>query len=484
MTLAQFSQIALAPWRQGQLFSAWGRWLIGGLLALIGVASLIWLPPEVGWRVPLGILLVLLHASWMALSASLQEQNHPTAARTVPGHLQALRKSALLGWALYAGAATLMSVAMLPPFFSWQSHLLIHSLIMVFVLWATRLWWLWWLLAFHSPLVGFFGIQLAPIRSALFDAWHANTSGLLLLGLLAQAWIVTRAFDNGGPRHRARYSRQAMQRRVMRTMSVGHQPQMAAPRPFIERLFRPFEQVSVAWQRRLLERADNSDPRSVMARAEIVLHGPQHWLNQLMALASLVALTVVSFTAVWLVYRFDIAALLQAWTVGIGITICIAALNPCFALPGMLWQSRREQALLRLLPGMPQGAALNRGVAARQLRDFFVAWLLTALAITLLARQAGADDLLYVPLAALPVAVLNLTRRPALMSAPTAITVILPMLALATLGGLLLALARTLELPLWQIAAPLVALSAALLAWRWRALSAAPTALPAGRLAA
>jgi hypothetical protein len=483
MNAAQFSQIALAPWRQDQLFSIWGRWLIGGLLALASVASLIWLPPELGWRVPLGIVLVILHVAWMVLANSLQEQNHPTAARCVPGHLNALRQAALLGWALHAGATTLLSVAILPAAISWQSQLLVNSLIVVFVLWTTRLWWLWMLLVFHSPLLHFFGIKLAPIGRALFDVWDANTGSVLLLNLLAQAWIVTLVFDAGGERHRARYSRQALKREMMRTMSAGQQPQMAAAGPFVERLFRPFEQVSAAWQRRLLERADNSEPRSVMARAELVLHGSQHWLNQLMAVASMVALTAVSFTAVWLIYRFDIATAFQGWALGIGIGISIAGLNPCFALPGMLWYSRREQGLLRLLPGMPQGAALNRAVAARQLRDFSVAWLLTVLLLTLLARQTGMDELVYMPLAALPVAVLNLTRRPALMRAPTALTVILPLFALFALGGLLLALARTLELPPWQVAAPVAALTAVLLAWRWRRLGAAPMALPAGRLA-
>lgn len=482
MTAAQFSQITLTPWRQGQLFSVWGRWLIGGLLLLISLGSLIWLPPAIGWRVPLGILLVTLHGAWIALAGSLQEQNHPYAARCVPGHLRALRRSAVLGWALCSGATTLLSVAILPSVISWQSQLLVNSLVVVFLLWASRLWWLWMLLVLQSPLVGFFGIRLAPLADALHDTWRANTYGVLLLSLLAQAWIVGKAFDDGGARHRARYSRQAAMRQNMRLASAGRQPQAAAWGPLFERLFNPFELVNAAWKRRLVERADNTDARSVMARAEIVLHGPQYWLNQLTTLVSLVGITAVSFTAVWLVYRFDIAAVLHGWMFGIGIGIAIAGLSPGFALPGMLWQSRREQALLRLLPGMPQGAALNRAVAARQLRDFFGAWLLTTLAMTGLARQSGEDYLLYMLLAALPVAVLNLTRRPAMMRAPTAMTATLPVFACVVLGGVLFALVRMLELQLWQIAVPLVAMTAALLAWRWRRLVAAPMALPAGRL--
>ncbi|MFT7775887.1 hypothetical protein [Roseateles sp.] len=483
MTTGQFSQIALTPWRQGQFFSVWGRWLIGGLLLLISLGSLLWLPAAIGWRVPLGVLLVTLHGAWMALASSLQEQNHPHAARCVPGHLRALRRSAVLGWALCSGATTLLSAAILPSVISWQSQLLVNGLIAVFLLWASRLWWLWMLLIFQSPLLGFFGIRLAPIGNALYEAWQANTYGVLLLSLLAQAWIVVKALDDGGARHRARYSRQAVMRQTMRLASAGRQPPAAAWGPFFERLFNPFELLKAAWMRRLMERADNTDPRNVMARAEIVLHGPQHWLNQLTALVTLVGFTTVAFTITWLVYRFDVAAVLHGSMSGIGIGIGIAGLSPCFALPGMLWQSRREQALLRLLPGMPQGAALNRAVASRQLRDFFVAWLLTMLALTGLAHRASDDYLLYMLFAALPVAALNLTRRPAMMQAPTAMTAVLPMFAFFALGGVLFALARMQELPLWQIAVPLVALTTALLAWRWRRLVAAPTALPAGRLA-
>lgn len=180
MNAAQLSQIMGAPWRQGQFFSAWGRWLIGGLL-------------------------VILHGCWMALAASLQEQNHPHAARCVPGHLRALRQAAVLGWAACSVLTTLLSVAILPAALSWQVQLLVNSLLAVFLLWTLRRWWLWLLMAFHSPLLGFFGIKLAPLWQALTSLWAGNTDGVLLLALLAQTGLVTRVFGNGNAGHRARY---------------------------------------------------------------------------------------------------------------------------------------------------------------------------------------------------------------------------------------------------------------------------------------
>ena len=482
MNAAQFSQIALAPWRQRDLSAPWGRWLIAALLLLVSAGCLIWLPPEAGWRVPIGMAIVIVHGSWIALAGSLLEQNHPHAARCVPGHWRALRRAALLGWALCSGLATLLAWLIVPGWGHWEILLLGNSVVVTFLLWTSRLWWLWLLLAFHSPLVGVFAGKLTPLWSALATLWQANTYGMLLLALLAQAWLVTTVFGDGGIKHQARYTRQALRRNAMRMMSEGRQPGAAAWGRHAERLFSPFVAVFSAWQRRLLAGADNTRLRSVMARADIVLHGHQHWLNQLMSLGTVVGLTLISFTAVHLVYSLDLSNVFRHGALGMGIGIASAGLSPGFALPVSLWQSRREQALLRLLPGMPQGATLNRVVATRQLRNFGVGWVVTLLALLALARGTDHTFPLYLPLAALPLAALTLTRRPAAMRAPTALTSVLPLFALFVLAGLLYLLVSELGASPWWVTAVTCALTPALLAWRWRRLAAAPMALPAGRL--
>lgn len=217
-------------------------------------------------------------------------------------------------------------------------------------------------------------------------------------------------------------------RRAARMTADGARPTAAASSPFFEWLSNPFERISAAWKRHLVESADNGSPRSVMARAEIVLHGSQHWLNQLMSLVFFASLAVVSFAAVWMVYDIDLATVIRPWVLSIG-----------------------------------------------------VGWVLTLLALHALSTCADDAFMRYLPLAALPVAVLNLTQRPAMMAAPTAMTAALPMLVFFVLGAVLFLLARTLDLQPWRMAMPLAAVSAALLAWRWRRLSAL-TALPAGRL--
>ncbi|KQY85352.1 hypothetical protein [Pelomonas sp. Root1444] len=481
MNAAQFSQIMLAPWRQRDRSAPWGRRLIAALAVIAMVASLIWLPPAAAWRVPVGIVIVVVHGLWIAVGASLLEQNHPHAAHGVPGHLRALRRAALLGWALCSGLTTLLAWLIVPDTVHWGVLLLGNSLVVTFLLWTARLWWLWLLLAFQSPLAGVFAGKLTPLWNALAALWQANPHGMLLLALLVQAWLVTTALGDGGTKHQALYARQAQRRNVMRMMSEGRQPTAASWGRPIEWLFSPLMHLFSAWQRRLLARADNTRQRSVMARAEIVLHGQQHWLKQLMALGTIATLTLLSFSAVCFIYDISLATIFQHGAIGMSIGLASAGLSPGFALPASLWQSRREQALLRLLPGMPQGTTLNRAVAARQLRDFGFSWAFTSLALLALAKGTDNSLPLYLPLAALPVAALALTRRPATLRAPTALAGVLPSLALLALAGLLYLL-HQLGTPPWAVATPVCAVAVALLAWRWRRLVAAPTALPAGRL--
>ena len=479
----RYSQVLLAVWRQRDLSSPWGRRVIAGLLVLGGVAGLIWLPREAAWRLPLAELLTVVLGVWMAIAANLLEQNHPTAARTVPGHVRTLRRAALLGWALCTVLFTLLAWAMMPTAGVWPLLLLCSGFLAAFLLWTTRLVWLWFLMILVSPLSLALGSRLAPARRALAALWETHTYEVLLLCLLFQAWLVMRAIADGGTQHQARYATQALMRRAMQMQLEGKAPAINAWAPF-EPLTRPFVRVLSAWLRHVLDRADNTSLRSVMARAEIVLHGQQHWLRYALTMGVIAAVVAVIFTVVLIPTGVSLALVLKHGGFGMGIGIASAGLNPGFTTPNMLWQSRREQALLQLLPGMPQGRALNVALARLQWRDFIAGWLLTTLLLVALGVAIGNQLLLCLPLAALPIAALTLTRRPALMRAPTAMTMVAPSFIFLTLAGMLFLLARELGAPLWLLGLAMLAVSAPLLAWRWRRLVAAPAALPAGRLAA
>lgn len=479
---ARHSQVLLAVWRQRDPASPWLRRLLAATLVTGAAVALLWLPFEAGWRLVAGMLLLVLFGTWMGVAANLQEQNHPHAARCVPGQLRTLRRGALLGWALCTGLSTLLMHAVMAPKGQWQLLLLCNGFVAVFLLWSSRAVWLWLLLTMLSPLLGALAGHLAPIGRAIAGLWETQADAVLLLCLLAQAALVVAAFGAGNARHRARYTRQAVMRNAMRMQLEGKQFSAAAWGRPIEWLTQPLARTIDAWQARLLARADNRNPRHVMARAAIVLHGNQHWLYQLMSMAALVSIVLLSGAIVSRFVHLTWSHVLPG-ALGLGIGIASMGFNPGFALPTVMWHSRREQALLCLLPAMPRGAALNHAVAGVQLRDGLVAWGLTSPALVALGLAADSNWLLCLPLAALPVIALNLTRRFAHMRAPHTMTPLWPVLSFFLIAAGLYALVQWADVPLWLLAVTMPALSMALLAWRWRALGQAPSALPAGRLA-
>jgi hypothetical protein len=99
-----------------------------------------------------------------------------------------------------------------------------------------------------------------------------------------------------------------------------------------------------------------------------------------------------------------------------------------------------------------------------------------------LAWAADTSIVLCAPAAALPIGVINLTRSPARMRAPTSWSAVLPVFGFMLLGAALMGLKAWLDWPVAGLVAACVALSLGLLAWRWRVLSGEPVALPAGRL--
>src|ERR1043165_2003183 len=93
-----YSQLLLAFWRQRDREAPWGRRALFAL-ALLGLALGVYLVPQLA--VPLLALsaVLVLMSLWMAIISSLMQQNHPHAARCVPGHLRQTLESALATWA-------------------------------------------------------------------------------------------------------------------------------------------------------------------------------------------------------------------------------------------------------------------------------------------------------------------------------------------------------------------------------------------------
>ncbi len=483
MTAAQLAQTLLAPWRQRDRSAPWGRRAIAALVLLSTVASLTLLEGPVRWAVPGGVMLIVFHGAWMMVGFSLQEQNHPNAARCVPGQLQTLRVAALLGWAGFTALATAACWVMLPPGLGWQPMLLVNAVVTVFTLWSLRAWWLWIAMTFGGPLLGALRAQLEPLAQAALSLWQTNTPGVLALALLALAGLVSAIFGNGDARHRRVYERQRAMRQAQRLQMQGKAVSPAEALGGLDTLSRPFDALLWAWRRHVLVHADNRRVRSVMARAELVLHGNQHWTYQLLALVSLTAFLAALTSLVLVFTSVPGAELMRHGSFGIAIGLGSALLQPALARSQALWQSRREQALLRLLPGVPQGTALNRAVAWMGLRHALVVCLIFG--ATMLPLAWVSDNMLpvWMAVAALPWAVWAATRSPARMQAPSALTAAVPMFLCFMSAVIAQTACQVLGLPLVAAAGSVLVVSVLWGRWRWLQLDAQPTALPAGRLA-
>lgn len=483
MNTAQLSQTLLASWRQRDRSSPWGRWLIAALVVLPSAASLAFLEGPMRWGIAVAVVLLVIHIGWMVVSANLQVQNDPAAARFVPGHVRALQEAALLGWVLCTAASTLLMWLVVPaPFLSWQALLLGNAAAAVFSLWSSRFWWLWFMAVFWAPLLGAFGETVrAPLQAAQ-PLWAGHTDVLLVVGLLLLSTLVPAVFGHGDDRHRRSHDRLRRMQEVQRMFQEGRQATPVQAFASLERFSSPFVAAISAWRRHVLRTADNRRLGSVMARAELVLHANQHWTYQLLTAASLVVGLALTFAVVIAWTSVPLAEMVKHGAFGMSIGLASMAVNPTLARP-MLWQTRREQALLRLLPAMPQGSALNRAVAWIALRHALLAALLASLVIIPLCAATSQWGLLWLPVMAVPWSVRTATRSPASMRPPTGLTSALPVLAFYLCAGLAYVGTERLGLPMTPLALGLLAATAAWGAYRWRQLARQPAALPAGRLA-
>lgn len=484
MNAATSSQMLLAPWRQRDRESPWGRRGLFVVMLLCLVVSAYFAGAL--WPVVLaGSAALTLASLWLTVIGSLLLQNHPHAARFVPGHARQLREAALLAWGVASlGGAGLLWLGV-PGLPSFPTLLLGLAALLLLLAWALRHWTLWLVFTIGPALFLGTGMdrRLAPLGRALQALWAEQSLALLALALLALGWGVTRLFGDGDAAHLQSYAcRLRMRQAALDDMGgLGGKRDSGAVlgRPG-EWMARPFQGACSAWLRHVLARAAPGQG-NVMRRAEIVLHGQQHWLRQ--ALGALLGLGIVA--PGFMIVFGQVAGVADNWKHGAyGLAIGLASMgfNPSFTLPNMLWHSRREQVLLRLLPGMPQGRALNRAVAWQQLRHALVAWTLTTLMLALLAWAAGDLNLLCLSFAALPLCAAWLLRVPARMKPPTPWTAVLPILAFMLGGWGLYAVHLKWGVPLPVLGGLSLLASLAIGLWRWRRLDAAPAALPAGRL--
>ncbi|RTL47152.1 MAG: hypothetical protein EKK53_00530 [Burkholderiales bacterium] len=481
MNTAQLSQTLLAAWRQRNRDAPWERWLLSAVIVVPAVSAAIWVEGPLGRILPAVIVVLAMLIAWMVVASNLQLQNDPAAARFVPGHVRALQHAAWVGWALCTVLVAGVLWIGLSPFLRWQTLLLGSAAAASFALWASRAWWLWLMLCIYSPLLGVFRQQLEGPLAAVYGLWVAHTDGLLVLGLLALAAVVPAVIGHGDARHRRAYARQRRMQELQRMIQEGRQATPAQTFEGLERFSRPFDVVIGAWRRHVVVTADNRRLDSLMARADVVLSGNQHWTYQLLTAAAVLLLLTLSLAAVLAFTAAAPADLLKGGAFGITIGLASMAANPTLSRP-VLWQTRREQALLRLLPGMPQGAALNRAVAWLGLRHALLAMLGVTVLVLPLAAFTGPWGLLWLPLMAVPWALWSTTRPVAAMRMPTAMSTMLPIFGYYATALAGYAATERGGVPMLPLAGAVLLLSGLWGRARWRQLDGQPAALPAGRL--
>lgn len=481
-------------WRRND-GSLWALRLYALVLALLfgvpAVAALLWLPPHQA-ALSVGALAVTgLCLAWGAQFAALLRLDHPHAVHGVPGYARALRTAALGPWAVLVAVsatvaglgAALLQVGDIGT--CWRLALgvaLAIGTLLLFVAAAMR-WWGLWVVASVVPV--FFSVHawrhfMAGLGGWALQLWQAQPLGSTLGVLLAQALLLCAVFGNGQAAHARAYARRERSRRVSALVAAGQSPPLASYGPWGEWLSLPGQKLADAWLRHCLRRAQ-PQPGSVMDRAELVLHGSQHWVRQLAVLLFVQLSVAASIVVTAALVGLRPELLLAQGRGGITIGLSFMAFSVILALPGALWASRREQGLLMLLPGMPQGAALNRALAWRQARHCLLLWLalLPAVASVLWAGQAPPTLALLgmvLPLGAW------LWRDHARMQGPRPVTVLPPLVLCLPAGALSMFLLSRHPAALGPWALGVLALTAALLAWRWRVLQRLPQALPVGRL--
>ncbi|OYU68442.1 MAG: hypothetical protein CFE45_42740 [Burkholderiales bacterium PBB5] len=483
----------LAPWQwrrnDGGL---WALRLYGVLLALVlggpAVAALVRLPPVAAWATVGACALLALSLVWAVQFSALLRLDHPHAAHAVPGHPRLVRTTALGLWLAMVALSGIVSSLAGALLLGDGLRVGLAAAVGAGLLWtvlalAIRWWWVWILVCAGPSFLG-----VAVWRNLVFTSWgwlqqQWQTQPMVLtLGLLAlQALCIQSLFGQGDSRHSRVYAARERFRRITAASAAGERPGLLAYGRWGEWLGWPWQRLADVWLAHVCRHATRAQ-RSVMARAELVLHGPQHWVRQL---STGLLVQVVVALCLWLTTRLSglgVEKLLEGGRVGICIGLATMAFSAVTSLPGALWQSRREQALLMLLPGMPQGAVLNRAVAWRLMRQCLWGWalMLPALAAMVWAGH-GVTTVAFVAMA-LPASALlwrDLSRLRAAQPSTAMLFTVLCVLA-GTLSMAMLTAWPDASLP-WALG--MLLLTAGLLLWRWRGLGRWPQAMPAGRLA-
>lgn len=487
--------------------SFWWALRSGRTLRSLALLACLWLLPAAAWIIllpqPAWAALPFLTAMawmlwllvcWAMFVFNVLLQNHPLVAATLPRQVAALRGALLIGAAIAIGLSS-ASVALA----GGSAWITAGAAAIVSAVFACSLRWpALWLVV----IVASWGLPLAGMDggfAAILALWRQHPAAVSLLWLLLAALALPTLVMRGGARHQRAHARLQAVGAAMKGQppeaagrSGGHEAGQAtggglglgaggvAGAGWAWQL-RVNRGLYSRWMRRLLARPDGQ----VHARLALGLGPPLHWTSTLSGVITMLVLAGLVMTAL---------AAFPAWETGRAITggmmVGVAVAGPAYAMqyPATMWATRREQALLRLLPGAPSGPALGRWLAQRMAAQYLGAVALHGLALVLLDRLYTMPPMweqmrgaAFCSLALSPLLALTLWRDWSRGRAPAGLAQVGVMLAILAVGAGAFVWTTVMERAWWELAGSLLALSLPLWLWRWRLVCRAPAPWPVGR---
>ncbi len=482
-SLLAHRQILLTPFRRSSDTSPL-MWL--GLAALLVLAIA---PTLLAWRYEsvavakgfaAGTLTFALELLWLIALSSAQRQNHPNAARLVPGHVQRLRESVV---AVYLVVALTTAAALGLVFghpLAWGLAAGVLMLLMAIMLQNPWLWAVWWVVPARAGKWR----TTAPwqaLRELALSNYETQPLALAAVGLLLLPWLASRFVNDGGAAHAEKFKRNEQRRRASQLARLG-QTNLRDQGSVAQFVGEAFLLLYRRWMQHLIATA-RPTARSVLARAELACGVNAHWATHLGSTLVFAGIAALTWAVAQFGYGVQVQQFINQGGYGMAIGITIAAVLPAMSVRSALYSTRREQALLMLLPGMPRGAALNQRLARRQMLHFVLSWAAAALLLRLLLDDSDAAKAVHgFVVGALPIGLL-LWRDWSRLPPPNATTASLDLLAVVLTACLAGAATRWLH---WSPDLLLVAVALATLAvgaWRWQRLATFPQAFPVSRSA-
>ncbi|MEH0168449.1 hypothetical protein [Roseateles microcysteis] len=448
--------------------------IVAAMVLVPAVVLMIWGSAKVAGVIGGNLIMTVAAVYWGALVVNLLEQNHPNAARLVPGHVPRLRQVLIAGWLLsslpMAVGASVMGLPALPAWIVSAWGMAALGLLMR--------WPLGWTLLSVVP---FLAVWL--YRNGLFaqaaELLQSRPALCVLVSLVLPPLPLLQVLGEGNGAHRKAYARSERWRDMARQgdgAQTWDSSKLPAPLSWITTL------VQSPYRRELRRLSSRTDAASVGARLMLGLGPATHWTAQLSGCIIFGTIFgLVCLGSLWIPIGF--VDFLRAGSFGLTIGLMSALLGPLTGIARTLDKTRNEQRLLVLLPGMPRGQALNRLLARQWLAQFGLTWLLGLAVATVVMGFSGAPAEMLLPFLLaylLPIALVwrDWARQASKGHGP--VLLVFGVISSALLGYVLY---RWAGVPIWIYGSLQALLTLVLGITRWRKQVSAPQALPVGRLA-